>query len=337
MMPPNPNPVQASHLARPAYLYVRQSTLRQVVENTESTRRQYALRERAEALGWPPDQIKVIDCDQGLSGTSAGDREGFLRLVTEVSMGRAGIVLGLEVSRLARNCSDWHRLVELCAMTRTLILDQDGLYDPTTFNHQLVLGIKGFMSAVEIGVLRSRMRGGLLAKAARGELRLGLPVGLVYDEHDRVCLHPDAQVRSSIHLLFETFRRTGTAGATVKYFGERSLLFPGPAGRGTRTAEVVWKPLELPTVVRILHNAKKAGKLFQKLFLKQSRDFFFVLAGKIKTAGRVRGPRQSEFFEECQKIIPVMQAFRRLLKRLRQKPAPAGRSVSDPFFHSRAH
>ena len=210
MNPTNPGLVQATHLARGAYLYVRQSTLRQVAESTESTRRQYALRERAEALGWPADRIEVIDCDQGISGTSAADREGFQRLVTEVSMGHAGVVLGLEVSRLARNCSDWHRLVELCAMTGTLILDQDGLYDPTTFNHQLVLGIKGFMSALEIGILRARLRGGLLAKAARGELRIGLPVGFVYNELDQVCLHPDAQVRQSIHLLFETFRRTGS-------------------------------------------------------------------------------------------------------------------------------
>ena len=255
----NPSLVQANHLSRGAYLYVRQSTFQQVANNTESARRQYALRERAEALGWSPERIEVIDCHQGISGASADDREGFQRLVTEVSMGRVGIVLGLEVSRLARNCSDWHRLVELCAMTGTLILDQDGLYDPTSFNHQIVLGIKGFMSAVELGILRARMRGALLAKAARGELRIGLPVGFVYDEQGQVALHPDAQVRQSIHLLFETFRRTGTAGATVKYFGERSLLFPRPAGRGCRTAGVLWKPLDLQTVVRILHNPRYAG------------------------------------------------------------------------------
>ena len=259
MIPADPSLVQATHLARGAYLYIRQSTLRQVVENTESARRQYALRERAEALGWPAERIEVIDCDQGVSGISAADRKGFRRLVSEVSMGRVGIVLGLEVSRLARNCSDWHRLVELCAMTGTLILDQDGLYDPTTFNHQIVLGIKGFMSAVEISILRARLRGGLLGKASRGELRIGLPVGFVYDETGRVCLHPDAQVRQSIHLLFETFRRTGTAGATVKCFGDKSLLFPRPAGPGSRTREVLWRPLDLPTVVRILHNPRYAG------------------------------------------------------------------------------
>ena len=255
----NPGIVQADHLSRGAYLYVRQSTLRQVTENTESTRRQYALREHAEALGWPADQIQVIDCDQGISGASAADRLGFQQLVNEVSMGRAGIVLGLEVSRLARSCSDWHRLVELCAMTGTLILDQDGLYDPTTFNHQLVLGIKGFMSAVELGILRSRLRAGLLGKAARGELRTKLPVGFVYDEQGQVCLHPDAQVRQSIQLLFETFRRTGTAGATVRYFTDESLLFPRSDGHGTSPAEVLWKPMLLSTVVRILHNPRYAG------------------------------------------------------------------------------
>lgn len=253
------NLVQPTHLARMAYVYVRQSSPRQVVENTESARRQYALRGRALALGWAAAHIDVIDCDQGVSGTRVADRPGFQRLMSEVTMGRAGLVLGLEVSRLARNCSDWHRLVEVCAMTGTLILDQDGLYDPTSFNHQLVLGIKGLLSAVEVGILRARMRNALLAKASRGELRSGLPVGFVYDEHGTVRLHPDSQVRHSVRLLFETFRRCGTAGATVKHFGDNSLLFPRPAGRGSRTAEVVWKPLELRIVVSVLHNPAYAG------------------------------------------------------------------------------
>ena len=253
------NLVQATHLARKAYVYVRQSSPRQVAENTESTRRQYALRHRAEALGWPAEHIEVIDCDQGISGTRVADRPGFQRLMSEVTMGHSGIVLGLEVSRLARNCSDWHRLVEVCAVTGTLILDQDGLYDPTTFNHQLVLGIKGLLSALEIGILRARLREALLAKASRAELRIGLPVGFVYDEHSKVRLHPDTQVRHSVRLLFETFRRTGTAGATVKHFRDQSLLFPRPAGRGSKTAQVVWKPLDLPMVVNALHNPRYAG------------------------------------------------------------------------------
>src|SRR4051794_39391704 len=168
--------VAASHLRRNAYLYVRQPTLRQVLENTESTQRQYALRQRAVALGWPADQVIVIDSDLGRSGASAADREGFQRLVTEVGLGHAGIVLGLEVSRLARNCSDWHHLLELCALTDTLILDEDGLYNPNHFNDRLVLGLKGAMSEAELHLLRMRLQGGIRSKAARGELKNPLPV-----------------------------------------------------------------------------------------------------------------------------------------------------------------
>jgi DNA invertase Pin-like site-specific DNA recombinase len=145
MTPEPPHKVQATYLARTAYLYVRQSTLRQVLENTESTQRQYALRQRAIALGWPAERIVVIDSDLGQSGASAADRAGFQRLVTEVSLGRAGIVLGLEVSRLARNSTDWHRLLEICALAGTLILDEDGVYDPAHFNDRLLLGLKGTM------------------------------------------------------------------------------------------------------------------------------------------------------------------------------------------------
>ena len=150
--------VSPNHLDRDAYLYVRQSTLRQVLENTESTQRQYALRERAIALGWPIERVQVIDCDQGQSGASAADREGFQRLVAEVSLGHAGIVLGLEVSRLARNNSDWHRLLEISGLTGTLILDEDGLYDPSQFNDRLLLGLKGTISEAELHVLRAAPR-----------------------------------------------------------------------------------------------------------------------------------------------------------------------------------
>src|SRR5580704_9989539 len=161
--------VKPSHLKRNAYLYVRQSSLRQVLENTESTQRQYALRQQAVALGWPLDRVIVIDTDLGQSGASAVDREGFQRLVTEVSLARAGIVLGLEVSRLARNSMDWHRLLEICALTDTLILDEDGVYDPSHFNDRLLLGLKGTMSEAELHVLRARLQGGILNKASRGE------------------------------------------------------------------------------------------------------------------------------------------------------------------------
>ena len=174
--------VTASHLQRGAFLYIRQSSPRQVLENIESTERQYALQQRAVALGWTMSQITVVDSDQGQSGETAADREGFQKLVTEVSMGRAGIVLGLEVSRLARNCADWHRLLEICGLSDTLILDEDGIYHPADFNDRLLLGLKGEMSAAELHVIRSRLRGGLLNKAKRGELAMQLPLGLAYDD-----------------------------------------------------------------------------------------------------------------------------------------------------------
>src|SRR3954469_15679921 len=201
--------VNAAHLKRNAYLYVRQSTPRQVLENSESTKRQYALRQRAAALGWPAERIVVIDSDLGHSGASAVDREGFQKLVAEVGMGHAGLVIGLEVSRLARNSSDWHRLLEICALTGTLILDEDGLYDPATFNDRLLLGLKGTMSEAELYVLRARLQGGILNKARRAALKLHLPIGFCYTDRDEVVLDPDRQVQETIRFLFRTFRRTG--------------------------------------------------------------------------------------------------------------------------------
>src|SRR5271165_4606282 len=194
--------VQPHHLERGAYLYVRQSSMRQVIENVESAKRQYALRGRATALGWRDDQIIVIDNDQGESGASAAWREGFQRLVTEVGMGHAGIVMGLEVSRLARNNADWHRLLEICALAGTLILDEDGVYDPTSFNDRLLLGLKGTMSEAELHVLKARLRGGILSKHQRGELKMPLPVGLVYAPAQRVVLDPDKQLQNTLRHFF---------------------------------------------------------------------------------------------------------------------------------------
>ena len=171
-MPDSNIKVLSSHLQRDAYLYIRQSTIRQVFENTESTKRQYALRNRAVSLGWSIEQIQVIDSDQGHSGAER-DRSGFQELVSQVGMGKAGIVMGLEVSRLARNSMDWHRLLEICALTNTLILDEDGVYDPAHFNDRLLLGLKGTMSEAELHVMRARLYGGMINKARRGELRHG--------------------------------------------------------------------------------------------------------------------------------------------------------------------
>lgn len=251
--------VQARHLKRNAYLYVRQSSLRQVFENTESTKRQYDLRQRAVALGWPVDQVVVIDSDQGQSGKFSADREGFQRLVTEVSLGRAGIVMGLEVSRLARNSSDWHRLLEICALTDTLVLDDDGLYDPAHFNDRLLLGLKGTMSEAELHVLRARLRGGIVNKARRGELEIRLPIGFIYDAEGRVRLDPDVSIQESIRQLFRTFKRTGSASATVKAFRDQGLQFPRRVYRGSNKGDVLWNDLEHSRALWILHHPRYAG------------------------------------------------------------------------------
>jgi DNA invertase Pin-like site-specific DNA recombinase len=251
--------VHSRHLNRQAYLYVRQSSLRQVLENTESTQRQYALKQRALALGWTLDQIIVIDNDLGQSGASSVEREGFQRLVTDVGLGRAGIVMGLEVSRLARNNADWHRLLEICALADTLILDEDGIYDPAHFNDRLLLGLKGAMSEAELHLLRARLIGGMMNKARRGELRCRLPIGFVYDGADHVTLDPDSQVQGAVRLFFETFRRVGSATATVKEFRQQKLRFPRRIMHGARKGEVMWGELAHHRALWLLHHPRYAG------------------------------------------------------------------------------
>jgi DNA invertase Pin-like site-specific DNA recombinase len=252
------NKIATTHLQRQAYLYVRQSTLRQVLENTESTKRQYALRERAVALGWPQDRIVVIDSDLGQSGADS-DRVGFQRLVAAVGMGEVGVVLGLEVSRLARNSSDWHRLLEICGLSDTLILDEDGLYNPGHFNDRLLLGLKGTMSEAELHVLRARLIGGQRAKASRGELEMKLPIGLIQNPVGKVVLDPDLQVQAAVRTFFETFRRTGSATSTVRSFREQGLLFPRRVNDGPHKGELAWGPLLHWRALRALKNPRYTG------------------------------------------------------------------------------
>jgi DNA invertase Pin-like site-specific DNA recombinase len=251
--------VTADHLKRDAYLYVRQSTLRQVAEHGESTQRQYALRNRAIAAGWPIERVHVIDCDLGKSGSSTTARDGFQQLVSEVALGKAGIVMGLEVSRLARNSADWHRLIELCALTATLILDEDGVYDPAGFNDRLLLGLKGTMSEAELHILKARMRGGQLNKARRGELEMGPPVGLVYRTDGAIGLDPDAQVQNALRLVFETFERTGSAVQTVRFFREQGLQFPRRLRTGANKGDLLWAPPQHSRILQVLHNPRYAG------------------------------------------------------------------------------
>ena len=251
--------ITEAHLKRDAFLYVRQSSLRQVFENTESTKRQYALRERAVALGWPIDRVHVIDDDLGQSGAHAINRDGFQHLVTEVALGKAGIVLGLEVSRLARNNADWHRLLELAALAGTLILDEDGIYDPSHFNDRLLLGLKGAMSEAELHVLKARLQGGMRNKARRGELKMPLPIGLVYQADDSIGLDPDQQIQSIIRFIFETFSQVGSAMAVVKRFNSENLLLPRYIRHGIGKGDLLWNPAIHSRVLQILHNPRYAG------------------------------------------------------------------------------
>jgi DNA invertase Pin-like site-specific DNA recombinase len=252
--------VTAGHLQRSAYLYVRQSSLHQVHEHRESTARQYELKRRAQALGWNAEQLIVVDEDQGLSGASAAERSGFQRMVAEVGLGRVGVVMGLEVSRLARNSADWHRLLEICALSNTLILDEDGVYDPSHFNDRLLLGLKGTMSEAELHLLRARLIGGQLNKARRGELWIRPPIGYVFDSPtSRLILDPDEQVQSAVRLLFETFRRSGSALKVVRYFTTEGIGWPRRIVSGARAGELIFSPLAHDRVLRILHNPRYTG------------------------------------------------------------------------------
>ena len=204
--------IQPTHTQRAACIYVRQSTPSQVEHNRESTARQYALADRACQLGWSHEQVVIIDEDLGLSGSSTDQRSGFTRMTSEVALGHVGIILGLEVPRLARNNADWYRLLELCGLTDTLIGDSDGVYHPALFNDRLLLGLKGTMSEAELHIIRARLEGGIRNKAARGELRRGLPVGFVWGEADgEVLFHPDAAVIGAIRTVFGRFAEFGSA------------------------------------------------------------------------------------------------------------------------------
>src|SRR2546421_8654569 len=203
--------INSTHLSRLAYVYLRQSSAAQVAHNRESTARQYALVPKAAELGWPAQQVLVIDEDLGVSGSGVIERSGFARLTAEVALGHVGIVLGLEVSRLARNNADWYRLLDLCGVTDTMIGDADGIYHPGSFNDRLLLGLKGTMSEAELHVLRARLEGGIRNKAARGELRKALPVGFVWGEDDgEILIDPDEAVRGAIQTIFDRFAELGS-------------------------------------------------------------------------------------------------------------------------------
>jgi DNA invertase Pin-like site-specific DNA recombinase len=240
-------------------VYVRQSTLAQVRHNQESTERQYALRDKALALGWTPPTIRTLDRDLGVSGAQMAGREDFKTLVADVSMGQVGSVFALEVSRLARSNLDWHRLLELCALTDTLVIDADGCYDPADFNDGLLLGLKGTMAQAELHFLRGRLLGGKLNKAQKGELRHPLPVGYAYDDQNRVVMDPDAEVCGAIALALHVFLETGSAYAVVQRFAQRGLKFPKRSYGGAWDGTLVWGNLTHSRVLGLLKNPCYAG------------------------------------------------------------------------------
>jgi DNA invertase Pin-like site-specific DNA recombinase len=284
--------VTASHLERDAYVYVRQSTLTQVHQHTESLERQYELASRAQLLGWPPRQVVVVDDDLGRSGAEATAREGFKNLVADVGLGKVGIVLGIEVSRLARNNADWYQLLDLCALTDTLIADGDGLYHPGDFNDRLVLGLKGTMSEAELHLIRHRLTAGLRHKAAKGELRQGLPVGFVYDAEDRVILDPDEAVVESIATVFRRFDELGSARQVMLSLLEDNLAIPR---RPTGARRITWAPASYPAIHDFLTNPAYAGAF---VFGRTRTEKRLDAAGRLVTRTRML-PR-----EEWPVLIP---------------------------------
>ena len=244
---------------KPAYVYVRQSTLSQVRHHQESTQRQYALRHRAQELGWPDEAIRTLDRDLGRSGAQMSGREDFKILVADVSMGQVGAVFALEASRLARSNLDWHRLLELCALTHTLVVDEDGVYDPGDFNDGLLLGLKGTMAQAELHFLRARLQGGKLNKARRGELHFPLPVGFCYDDQGRIVPDPNDEVRGAVALVFDLFRQTGSALGVCQWFVRQKLRFPRRAYGGAWNGQIIWGSLSHSRVLGILKNPSYAG------------------------------------------------------------------------------
>jgi DNA invertase Pin-like site-specific DNA recombinase len=254
-----PTKLQAWHLERSAIVYVRQSTPQQVLEHQESTARQYALVDRAVALGWPRQQILIIDDDLGKSGQSIEGRLGFQRLLAEVALDHVGLILGLEMSRLARSCKDWHQLLELCARFRTLLADADGLYDPTDFNDRLLLGLKGTMSEAELHVLKARLYQGKLNKARRGELFTLPPIGYIKLPTGEFTLDPDAQVQTVVRLVFDQFDRQGTVHGLLRYLVRHGIQMPVRGRSGVHLGQLQWSRPNRPTLQNLLHHPIYAG------------------------------------------------------------------------------
>jgi DNA invertase Pin-like site-specific DNA recombinase len=310
--------ITADHLRRQAVVYVRQSSTTQVEHNRESTARQYQLVERALAFGWGRDQIKVIDEDLGVSGSGLVERAGFARLTAEVALGHVGLVLGLEVSRLARNNADWYRLLDLCGVTHTLIGDADGIYHPGLFNDRLVLGLKGTMSEAELHVLRARLLGGIRNKAARGELHRGLPVGLVRGEADgEVLLHPDESVRAAIQAVFERFAEMGSARRVWLWFRSQGLRFPL---QSNTLAQIHWVVPTYTKIHQVLTNPFYAGVY---VYGRTQQTCYLDDGGRLRKRVKLRSRTQwPVFIRDHHRGYIDWQTFEANQKRLAQNTRP---------------
>jgi DNA invertase Pin-like site-specific DNA recombinase len=251
--------VKSEHLNRLAIVYIRQSTLTQVRYNQESTERQYALQEKALKLGWSQEQIQVIDEDLGISGSGRSLRQGFQQLIAQVTLGEVGAVFGLEISRLARSSAELLRLLELCGLFNTVVVDEDGIYDLSDFNDRLILGFKGTMSEAELHFLRARMLGGKKNKARKGELRFPLPVGFDYDIDKQIVLDPDEEVQTAVRNVFQAFQTSGSAYGVVQFFAQNSLHFPKRAYGGAWSGKLIWGTLSHSRVLGILYNPSYTG------------------------------------------------------------------------------
>src|SRR5438034_7136990 len=270
--------VTRQHLQKKAMIYVRQSTLTQVIINQESLRLQYGLEQRAKTLGWRAEDIEVIDADLGLTGASAQHRTGFQELVTKVTLGQAGIILSSDVTRLSRNCSDWYPVLDVCGCRGCLIADHDGIYDPGSANGRLLLGLKGQLSELELHTIRARMTAGLLNKAARGELALTLPIGLVRDALDRVHKDPNQEIQDRLDLIFATFLRLRSASKVLAFLNTHDLLLP----RGDRFGDVTWKKPTGAAILQILKNPDYAGAFVYGRTRTLRREATSLLAKQIR-------------------------------------------------------
>lgn len=321
--------ITADHLRRCAVVYVRQSSTTQVEHNHESTARQYQLAERAVALGWKRDQVKVIDEDLGISGSGLAERAGFTRMIAEVALGEVGIVLGLEVSRLARNNADWYHLLDLCGLTHTLIGDADGIYHPGLFNDRLVLGLKGTMSEAELHVLRARLLGGIRNKAARGELHRGLPVGLVRGEADgEVLLHPDEAVQAAIRAVFERFTELGSARRVWLWFRAQGLRFPL---HSNTLADLCWVVPTYTKIHQVLTNPVYAGAY---VYGRTEQTCYLDDNGHIRKRTRKRNREQwPVFLRDHHRGYIDWETFeanqQRLAHNLRPRPHQSGGAVRE--------